>query len=171
MTLDVQHTFDDKTYRHYLNGINVVLHCHHYMSLTTKLALDFDEIGGTRILFEAAEDSIRPILDDYIRNHSISSHADRLNAGAEFYGLMGMGMMDISGSPEGGTVILHKSHVDQGWLKKWGPHTVPVNHFTRGFIAAIFGAAFDKPVRSFKVTESASMVKGAATGSFLVGLA
>ena len=52
MTLELKHTFDEKNYRHFLNGFNIVLHCHHYMSLTTKLAGDFDDIGGTRILAE-----------------------------------------------------------------------------------------------------------------------
>jgi len=171
MTLDIQHTFDEQTYRHFLNGFNFVLHCHHYMTLTTKLAQDFDGIGGTRILCETAEDTIRPVLDDYIRKHGISAPAERLSVGAAFYSLMGMGTMEATGSAEGGTATLPRSHVDQGWLKKWGPHTSAVNHFSRGYIAAVFGAAFDKPPRSYQVTETASIVAGAPVGEFRVGKA
>ncbi|MDD1719806.1 MAG: hypothetical protein LUQ25_07085 [Methanoregulaceae archaeon] len=167
MTLEIKHTFDEKNFRHYLNGFNMVLHCHHYMSLTTKLAIDFDDIGGTRILSESAEDSVRPLLEDYIRNHKISGD-ERLRIGAEFYSLMGMGKMEISGNAGAGNVKLQKSHVDSGWLKKWGNHDNPVNYFTRGYIAAVFGASFDKPARSYRVTENEAIVAGANTSSFTV---
>jgi hypothetical protein len=168
MTFNVKHTFDEKNFRHYMNGFNVVLHCHHYMSLTTKLAMDFDDIGGTRILSESAEDSILPILTDYIKKNNVTNPDDRLRAGADFYKEMGMGKMTVSGNADGGQVILEGSHVDKGWITKWGKHNGPVNHFTRGYIAAIFAAGFDKPARSYAVTEKDSIVTGAGTGSFAV---
>lgn len=167
MTLDLKSTFDETSYRHYLNGFNMVLHCHHYMSLTTKLAMDFDNIGGTRILAESTEDSIRPIIEDYIRKHQVPEN-DRLAVGAEFYSAMGLGKMEISGDAASGKVTLQRSHVDSGWQKKWGNNDKPVNHFTRGYIAAVFGASFDKPARSYTVTENTGMVTGAGTSTFTV---
>ena len=62
MALNTKFTFDDKTYRHFLNGEAMVLHCHHYMSLYTQLAETCKEYGGPRILKEAAEDSLFPFL-------------------------------------------------------------------------------------------------------------
>ncbi len=168
MTLELKHSFDDKTYRHFLNGFNIVLHCHHYMSLTTKLAEDFNDIGGTKILAETAEDTIRPILDEYAKTHSVAPGDARLKMAAEFYSVMGMGKMDASGTADSGKVILSRSHVDQGWAKKWGNNARPVNHFTRGFIAAMFSAAFDKPARSFTVTETEAIVTGKPASSFAV---
>lgn len=168
MTLELTHTFDDKNYRHFLNGFNMVLHCHHYMSLTTKLAEDFNDIGGTRILAETAEDSIRPILDNYVTTHAVAAGDARLKMGAEFFSVMGMGKMEASGTAGSGTVSLSRSHVDQGWIKKWGNHTKPINHFTRGYIAAMFAAAYDKPARSFIVRETEAMVTGKAVSSFTV---
>jgi hypothetical protein len=168
MTLDVDFTFDEKNYRHYMNGFCTVLHCHHYLGLTTKLAEDFDDIGGTRILAESAEDTIRPVLDDYIKKHAISSPDDRLAVGLEFYPVMGMGKMEATLSGTGGRVVLHRSHVDAGWLKKWGPHNKPINHFTRGYIAAMFGAALNRPARSFRVKEIESIVMGSERSIFLV---
>lgn len=168
MTLNVKHTFDEKNFRHYMNGFNVVLHCHHYMSLTTKLAMDYDDIGGTRILAESAEDSILPMLTDYIRKNAINNPEERLRVGAGFYREMGMGSIDISGSEAGGKVSLQASHVDKGWQTKWGNNKGPINHFTRGYIAAVFEAAFDKPPRSYQVSEKESMVTGAAKGLFSV---
>jgi hypothetical protein len=168
MALNVLHTFDEKNFRHYLNGFNVVMHCHHYMSLTTKLAIDFDDIGGTSILAESAEDSILPILVDYIKKNNVNNPEERLLAGAEFYKHMGMGKMAVSGNIAGGKVILEGSHVDKGWQEKWGNNKGPVNHFTRGYIAAIFAAGFDKTARSYIVKENESMVTGAGTSSFSV---
>ncbi len=162
MALDIKHTFDDNTYRHSINGHGFVLHCHHYMALTHKLAEDFADLGAVRVLAEAAEDSIRPVLESYVKEKGIASPDERLQVGAEYYSFMGMGKMAVAGSPGGGEVKLPHSHVDEGWVKKWGTHDRPVNHFTRGFVAAMFAVAFDKPARSYEVTESAAIVTGAA---------
>ena len=168
MELKVEHTFDPNTYRHQLNGHESVLHCHHYMSLTTKLAEDFADLGAVKVLRESAEDSIRPMLDDYFAKNGVASADDRLAVGAAYYSVMGMGTMEISGSADGGEVKLPNSHVDEGWIQKFGQHDKPINHFTCGYVAAVFAAAFDKPARSFEVTESASKVMGAAASQLAV---
>jgi hypothetical protein len=161
MTLEVKHTFDENTYRHSLNGHEFVLHCHHYMSLTTKMVEDFADLGGVRVLREATEDTIRPVLDSYFVEHAIASPEERLAIGAEYFKLMGMGLMKVAGSADGGEVTLSHSHVDEGWLKKWDKNDKPINHFTCGFVAAVFAAAYDKPARSYDVSETASIVMGA----------
>ncbi len=158
--LKVDFTFDDKTYRHAMNGHESVLHCHHYMSLTTKLAEDFADVGGVRILREVAEDSIRPLLDSYHQTHRVPTGDERLEVGREYYSVMGLGEMEISGDETGGQVKLHHSHVDEGWIKKWGKHDRFVNHFSCGFAAAVFAAAFDRPARSYLAKEKASIVIG-----------
>jgi hypothetical protein len=161
MALVINHTFDSNTYRHFINGHGFVLHCHHYMGLTSKLAEDFAAIGGPKVLRESAEDSIRPVLDSYFKEHGISDPAQRLAVGAEYYAFMGMGLMEAKGDASGGEVILAHCHVDEGWIKKWGKHDKPINHFTCGYVAAMFAAAFDKPARSFEVNERSSIVMGA----------
>lgn len=171
MPLNLEFTFDEETYRHYLNGIMTVLHCHHYLCLTTKMAEDFDDIGGTRILCETAEDTIIPFFHRYYNDNNVVKIEDKLLVGAEYYSVMGMGKMQIQASNDGGTVTLSHSHVDQGWVKKWGVHDKHINHFTRGFIAAIFTTAFDKPARSFNVTEVDSIVTGGENSIFNVKLA
>ncbi len=75
---------------------------------------------------------------------------------------MGLGLMAASGTAAGGEVKLKHTHVDEGWIKKWGPHNKPINHVTCGFVAAMFAAAFARPARSYHVTETASIVMGAA---------
>jgi hypothetical protein len=168
MALNVEFTFDENTYRHYMNGFLAVMHCHHYMSLLTKLAEDFDDVGGTRILCESVEDSVRPMFDDYIQKNNLSSPDEKLNVGKDYYSIMGMGLMDLNGDESGGEVTLTRSHVDQGWQKKWGNLGKPINHWTRGYIAAAFASAFDKPARSYEVEEVASMVKGDEASKFVV---
>jgi hypothetical protein len=168
MALDIKHTFDENTFRHSFGGHTYVLHCHHYMSLTTKLAEDFADIGGPKVLREAAEDSIRPVLDSYHKEHGITDPAQRLKVGAEFFTFMGLGLMELAGTASGGEVKLRHSHVEEGWIKKWGKHDKPVNHFTCGFVAAVFAAAFDKPARSFDVAERSSIVMGAPESALAV---
>lgn len=168
MSLDVKLSFDNNTYRHYINGHLAVLHCHHYMSLTTKLAEDLHDIGGTQILCEVAEDSIRPLLDDYIQVNDITSIEDRLKIGEEYYSFMGLGKMEVTATENGGDVKLIRSHVDEGWIKKWDKSASNINHVTRGFLAAMFAAAHSKPPRSFNVVETSSIVAGDEQSSFIV---
>lgn len=168
MSLQIDLTFDDTTYRHYTNGFLTVMHCHHYMTLATRLAEQFSDLGGERILAESAEDALRPLLDDYIKKHGISDPDERLKIGQEYYAAIGMGKMAASGDSHSGSVTLTHSHIDQGWVMKWGERPTPMNYWTQGYIAAMFGAAFDKPPRSFAVEERESLVSGAPHSTFLV---
>jgi hypothetical protein len=168
MALKVDFTFDKKTYRHYMNGFLSVMHCHHYLCLTSKLAMDHDDLGGTIILMEVAEDTIRPLFDDYFQKNGVDSFKDRILIGIEYYSVMGLGKMKVSANETGGQVQLLRSHVDQGWLKKWGKNQEHVNFFTRGYIAAMFAAALDKPARSVEVIETESIVTGSEAGVMAV---
>ncbi len=168
MALKVEHTFDENTYRHYLNGFLSVLHCHHYLCLTSRMAEDFDDIGGRRILQETAEDTIRPLFDDYLEKNGITRIEERLMVCAEYYSVMGLGRMKLKAAELGGQVQLLRSHLDEGWINKWGKHDKHVNFFTCGFIAAIFAAGFKKPPRSYTVAENESIVTGSRTSLFMV---
>lgn len=171
MTLKLELTFNNETYRHFMNGHPTVLHCHHYMSLTTKLAEEFAGMEGPRILREATEDSLRPVFDDYFRKNAVVFPDDRLQVGCAYYAAMGMGRLEAAGSANGGEAKLARSHVDEGWIKKWSKHDKPINHFTCGYLAALFGAAFESSPRSYQVTETESIAAGAREGKFLIKLA
>jgi predicted hydrocarbon binding protein len=165
--MQVEFTFDNETFRHYMNGHPSVMHCHHYMALTTKLAIDYKDFGSDRILFESTEDSMRPLLDDYFRKHSVPQGVERLKIASEYFAIMGLGRIELAGGPANGDVTIHHSHVDEGWVKKFGVAKEPINHFTRGFVAAAFAAAYDKPPRSYEVSESSSIAMGATQGQML----
>ena len=168
MALQLDYTMDDGTFRHYLNGHCVVMHSHHYLALVTRLVEEMDEIDGPRILADVVEESMREIFDDYIAKHGLATPQERGAVGKEYYSAFGLGKLQVSGDGNRGEVRLLHSPLDAGWIRKWGNHGTPVNHFTRGFIAAMFGAAFDKPAGSYRVTEEASMAAGAPEGKFIV---
>ncbi len=168
MALNLNFTFDDNTYRHYLNGELMVLHCHHYMALYTKLAEDMSDYGGPKILKESVEDAFLGFINQVVSDSSLSDPASRLAGGAELYSVLGLGTMEVSGSEAGGEVSLVRSHVDEGWKKKWGNNHKFINHFTCGYVAAMFSAAYGKGARTYDVNEVASIAMGEAKGRITV---
>ena len=168
MALQLDFTMDNNTFRHYLNGHCVVMHSHHYLALITSLMEELSRIDGPQILADVVEESMRELFDSYISNHGLSSPQERGNVGREYYSVLGLGKLVISGDENGGEVRISHSHIDEGWVRKWGRHDKPVNHFTRGYIAAMFAAAFDKPAGSYNVSEVAGIAAGAAEGRFAV---
>jgi hypothetical protein len=159
---------DAETNRQYLNGHPVVMHSHHYLALITKMAGELEDIDGTGILRDVVEETMRAVFDDYIRKNGLTSAQDKCNVGREYFSVFGLGKMVITGDEQGGEVRLVRSHLDEGWIMKWGNTDKPVNHFTCGYVAAMFGAAFDKPLKSYTVTEAASIAAGDSEGKFIV---
>jgi len=161
--LKIERKFDANRKRHYLNDSLTVLHCHHYATLFTQLALDAKElVDGTQILKESVEDVFFNVLSDYYKKNGITDTNERLNIAAQMFSAIGMGKMDIvSGDDNGGEVDMPIAYVDEGWVKKWGKHKGPVNFIGAGYVCGMFAAAFDKPVRTYKATETQSRVMGA----------
>jgi hypothetical protein len=114
---------------------------------------------------------MRAIFDDYIVKNNLTSAQDKCNVGREYFSVFGLGKMIVSGNDNGGEVRLVHSHIDEGWVKKWGNHDKPINHFACGYIAAMFGAAFDKPLNTYAVTEAASIAVGDPENKFIVKIA
>jgi predicted hydrocarbon binding protein len=170
--LKLEHKFDSSKKRHYLNNILTVMHCHHYATLFTQLALDARElVDGTQILRESAEDVFFGVLSDYYSNNGISDSKERMDIAAQLFLAMGMGRMDIlSGDESGGEVAMPFSYVDDGWLKKWGQNKEPVNFIGAGYLSAMFAAVYGKPVRTYKTIETQSRVMGAEKSKFKVTL-
>jgi predicted hydrocarbon binding protein len=170
--LKLTHTFDAKRRRHYLNDGLVVLHCHHYATLFTQLALDAkDLVDGTQILKEVTEDVFNGVLSDYYKKSGITDSKERLDIASQMFSAIGMGQMIIlSGDETGGEIDIPHPYLDKGWLKKWGMAKNPVNFIGAGYIGAMFSAAFEKPCRTYSVTETRSMVMGAEKSHFSVAV-
>lgn len=164
--LTLTHRFDRSTKRHYLNDHCVVLHCHHFASLSTQLAMDADETGE---LFDSSEETFYEVLVDYFKTNNISSQESRADLACQYFAMVGLGTIKIKSMTEdGGEVELPTSHVDSGWIKKWGSYGQPINFIGAGFLAAMFSAAMDKPVHTYQVDEKQSIVMGAETSIFNV---
>jgi hypothetical protein len=167
--LILKQAFDPKVCQHKINGEIYVLHCHHYMTLYTQLAMDCGMLDGRRLLSESSEDTFFPALMDYYSTYNINKLADKISIAEQYYAMAGLGQMKVTcAGPDSGEVELIRSHVDEGWLKKFGPKEEPINFVTQGFIAALFSALFNRSPRSFKVLETSSIVKGAKKSTFEV---
>jgi predicted hydrocarbon binding protein len=168
--LKLEHKFDEKRKRHYLNDNLSVLHCHHYATLFTQLALDAkDLVDGTEILKNAAEDVFFEVLSNYYKKNGITDTKDRFDIAAQMVPATGMGqIVVVSGEENGGEIDMPHPHLDSGWLKKWGKSDTPVNFIGAGYVGAMFSAVFDKPCRTYKVTETQSMAMGADKSHFKV---
>jgi hypothetical protein len=163
-TLELDQRFDPVAKQHFLNGRNVVFHCHHYTTLYTQLAIDS---GSTALLAQSAEDAFLPMLTSYFTDHGISAVADRIDFACQYYSAIGLGVMAVTYlSDNAADVTLNHSHVDDGWLKKWGPFDKPVNYLTAGFAAALCSAVLGLPARSFTAKEIESVVMGAGQSRF-----
>ena len=151
--------FDSATCRHYKNDTTTVLHCHHYMTLYTQLAEDAGDLfDGNQILFRTSEETFYPILKKYYTEHQIEKVEDRINIAQEYWTSSGMGKLVFTEiTEEGGVAEMPFSHLDAGWIKKWGHHDKPVNFIGCGYLAGAFSSIFNLPLGSYEVTETHSI--------------
>ncbi len=164
--LELDHRFDAKSNRHYLNGHLSVLHCHHFATLYTQLAMDAKE---TDLLAKVAEETFYDVLSGYFKKHNLTSVEDRIEIGCQYYSAVGMGKMEVKFlGDDSGEVVLPNTHVDEGWIKKWGKYDAPVNYITAGYISALFSAVLDKPAGNYKAFEVESIVMGDEESRFNV---
>lgn len=159
-------TFDNKTKRHYLNGFNIVFHCHHYSTLYTQLALDAKE---TELLADVAEESFSKLLETYFIEHDIESLEDKIEIGEQYFAAIGLGKMQVGFvGRNSAEIFLHSSHLDSGWIKKFGKSDKPVNFISAGFITALVSNILELPLKAFKAVENQSIAMGDEVSVFKV---
>jgi len=164
-----ERSFDPRRCRHLLDGRTSVLHCHHYSTLYTQLADDCTMLDARGLLARVAAETFFGILSSLLRKHALETPAERLAAAERYYAFAGLGKLKIlSAGPETGEAELERSHVDEGWIRKWGRRDSPVNFITQGFLAAAFAAAFDRNPLDYVVREISSIVSGADRSWFQV---
>lgn len=171
-TFNIEKRFDTNTCRHYVNNNLTVLHCHHYATLFTQLALDAkDIVDGTTILYETSEDTFYQVISEYFNKHSVTDPAERLEIAKTMFSSFGLGKIEAETLNEnGGSVQMPVSYLDEGWIQKWGKHNSPVNYIGAGYVAAMVSAVFNKPCRTYKVEEQESKVKGASVSVLKVSI-
>lgn len=166
---EIDHRYDPRSSRHYNDGAVSVLHCHHYLTLYCQLADDAEHLNGKGLLVKAAEMAFLPILKNYFEKHRVQAIPERIALAEEYWRLCGLGLLsfDYVGEMTASAHMDH-SHVDEGWIKKWGTREKPVNFVGQGYIAAAMAAVFDRSAGSYAVNEIASIVSGDARSEFSV---
>ncbi len=159
-------TFDSDRMRHYLNGKVSVLHCHHSATLFTQLATDAEDMNGPALLTEASSETFYPVLRDYYRENTVSEIDDRIAIAEQYCAFIGLGEIELGFSDNTGYASMKHSHVDEGWVQKWGQRDSRVNFIGEGFIRAAWAAIFDKSPSECKVEETQSIVSGSSTSKF-----
>lgn len=163
-SLGIKHDFNTLSNRHFLNGRQSVYHCHHYTTLYTQLAIDANE---TDLLSEVAENNFYSMLHDYFTDNNITETKDKIEISCQYYSAMGLGTISVKGAgPFSAVTLSDNSHIEKGWIAKWGEFDKPVNYIGCGYISAMLSAIFDKPTGSYKTVELESIVKGAETTIF-----
>jgi hypothetical protein len=165
----LQTHFDNTRCRHIADGLTIVLHCHHFATLTTQLANDCSLLDAKQLLADCAEDAFYTILTDYYEENDICDLRERIKIAEQYFSEAGLGKMNVTyaGTCAGAIELTH-SHVDEGWIKKWGESAVPVNHIGCGYATALFSAVFDMPKRNYAAKERQSIVSGAKTSIITV---
>jgi len=162
-----RHRFDRRSCRHSLDGATVVLHCHHYATLYSQLADDAEFADGRAMLQHCAEIAFHPVLTRLLADRQLTELEDRVAAMEEFFRYTGLGTLEVEQlGPTAAVLRMDHSHVDEGWIKKWGKREKPVNFIGQGYIAAALAALHCLPAESFKVTETESIVAGATCSRF-----
>ncbi len=165
----LQPRFDLERCRHIANGETLVLHCHHFASLTTQLANDCSLLDGKKLLAECSEDAFYRVLTNYYDINGVSDIKERIWAAERYFSECGLGKIKVKyAGYNAGEVEFEHSHVDEGWVKKWGIFDKPVNHIGCGYVTALMSAVFDRPKRSYIAKEKQSIVRGAKTSVITV---
>jgi predicted hydrocarbon binding protein len=165
----VDHKFDSKSCRHFNNGQVTVLHCHHYATLYCQLADDAEMVDGKSLLRRSSEHAFWPVLANYFEQHNIENLDKRVELAEEYFKTCGLGIMKFERVGEMSAVVrMSHSHVDEGWIKKWGQRDKPVNFIGQGFLAAAMAAIIGTDVGSFTVNEKQSIVSGADASVFTI---
>jgi predicted hydrocarbon binding protein len=165
---DFIQTFDPVRKLQYVNSDPSVMHCHHYATLYTKLALDFSDFGIPYMLRDSMEEASYLVLKKAFLIRDIKDREKKKNLAEEHFRLAGLGRVSITLTGNGGTARMNHSHMDEGWISKWGRHDEPVNFIGQGYLAAAFALIFEKRLRSFSVRETESIVSGNSYSSFTI---
>lgn len=104
--------------------------------------------------------------DLFVRDNA-TTLAHRAELACQYYAAIGLGTLEVLFlGDDSGEIASPSSHLEQGWIKKWGTYDKPVNYIGVGYISAMLAAVLGQPVRSFNTFEVASIVVGDAKTIF-----
>jgi hypothetical protein len=168
--LDVKVDLDMAKATAHAYGQSMVFHCHHYNCFLQQTIEDPSYVDGAAILTDAAAevafDQIREFL---AQNPQVDTLEERFSVAADLFRTFGFGTLDLSGLTEqGGVAVAPHSHYAFGWKSKFGPRETPVCFFVTGYLAGMMAAVADKPLGTYKATETACYAVAADRCSYKV---
>lgn len=166
INLKFKQEFDAKNKRYYVNGLQTVIHCHHYSTLLTQLAFDAKKFGGIEALLDSSEKIFYKVFQEYFKENKIQTLEDKVSVIEQYFSFLGLGKIKFFIKEQKAEIT--KSHIDEGWLIKWGLNDQPVNIIGQGFIAAAFSAATESSIDTVFVTEVESIVCGSKSSIFMI---
>jgi hypothetical protein len=128
--------------------------------------MNMPALGGSMHLRDSMEEATYLILKKHYITENVASQAEKVAAAESYFGLMGLGQLQLSLQSEGGSARMRHSHLDEGWIKKWGHSSTPVNFIGQGYLAGAFCVIMGHPIGFCDVEETASIVKGAPESTF-----
>lgn len=139
-----------------LSGQPVAMHCHHYNINLQKTVEDSLGSKGVKLLFHSAEEagysSLQNLLGQYPQIKTLKS---KLEMAGILFQNSGLGVIHFKRiRPGGGHVVSPSSHHVTGWLAKHGKRDTPGCHFTRGWMAGVLEAIYDRPTGFYAVEEN-----------------
>jgi hypothetical protein len=128
------------------------------------LAIDAEE---TELLTNVAEESFYKLIFDCLKLNNIETMNDKAELALELFSELGLGQIEMEYmGKDSGEFLMPYSHVDSGWLKKWGKYDRPVNYIGAGYISAMFSAVRGEKSGTFKTMEFESIAMGAKRSLF-----
>ncbi len=142
--------------RVFVAGLPVAMHCHHYNINLQKTLEDTLGDEGIQLLFHSAEEANRIGFTSFFNEYrQLKTNKSKLEMAAVIYQNSGFGIIHLQGvNRRGGTILSPSSHHVTGWLAKHGLRDTPGCHFTRGWIAGVLEAVFDKPAGHYTIEET-----------------
>jgi hypothetical protein len=139
-----------------LSGLSMVMHCHHYNINLQKTLEDTLGDEGVRLMVRSVEEAGRHIFHSlFSQFDQIRTEKSKLEMAASMYQNCGLGIVRFQDvSRDGGKAVSPSNHHVTGWLAKHGRRSTPGCHFTRGWLAGLFAAMFDRPVGHYLVVEN-----------------
>jgi len=156
-----QKELDREGHRLIFSGQPFTMHCHHYNINLQKMFEDALGETGVRLLYNAAEEASFHNFD-YLLSHykQIKTLKSKLEMVAIMYQNCGLGIIHFQQiGPEGGRLISPSSHQVTGWLAKHGRRDTPGCHFSRGWIAGVMAALFNRSLGHYSVEEPGCKMK------------
>lgn len=152
--------FDDKAYRRWIAGKEVILHCHHYNSRLQNTIEGASAVDGRAIIVRAAE----AVFRDHVANAIVESDdlAMRLRVARNLYAHLGYGWLDFSRLDDG-AITATASHFVEGWNAGFPGRSEPVCSFAEGYLQGAIHAVTGKTVY---VRERECMIAGAPACRF-----